>query len=96
MEINDAMIDKLANLARLKFDDVEKVQIKSDLQNMIGMIEKMNELDTTDVAPLLHITDNVNVLREDIVHGSITNDEALQNAGNKNAPFFIVPKVINK
>lgn len=96
MEVNDAMIDKLANLARLKFDDTEKVQIKSDLQNMIGMIEKMNELDTTDVAPLLHITDNVNVLREDVVEGSITNEEALQNAANKNAPFFIVPKVIKK
>ena len=96
MEINDAMIDKLANLARLEFDETEKVQIKSDLQNMIGMIEKMNELDTTDVAPLLHITNNVNVLREDFVEGSITNEEALQNAANKNAPFFIVPKVIKK
>ena len=96
MEINDAMIDKLANLARLKFDETEKVQIKSDLQNMIGMIEKMNELDTTDVAPLLYITENVNVLREDMVEGSITNEEALQNAANKNAPFFIVPKVIKK
>ena len=96
MEINDAMIDKLANLARLKFDETEKVQIKSDLQNMIGMIEKMNELYTTDVDPLLHITDNVNVLREDVVEGSITNEEALQNAANKNAPFFIVPKVIKK
>ena len=94
MEINDAMIDKLANLARLKFNETEKVQIKSDLQNMIGMIEKMNELDTTDVAPLLHITENVNVLREDMVEGSITNEEALQNAANKNAPFFVVPKVI--
>ena len=96
MEIDDAMIDKLANLARLKFDETEKVQIKIDLQNMIGMIEKMNELDTTDVAPLLHITENVNVLREDMVEGSITNEEALQNAANKNAPFFIVPKVIKK
>ena len=90
------MIEKLANLARLKFDETEKVQIKSDLQNMIGMIEKMNELDTTDVAPLLYITENVNVLREDMVEGSITNEEALQNAANKNAPFFIVPKVIKK
>ena len=90
------MIEKLANLARLKFDETEKVQIKTDLQNMIGMIEKMNELNTTDVVPLLHITDNVNVLREDVVEGSITNEEALQNAANKNAPFFIVPKVIKK
>ena len=96
MEINVAMIDKLAHLARLQFDDTEKVQIKNDLQNMIGMIEKMNELDTSDVAPLLHITDNVNMLREDIVKGSITNEEALKNAANKNAPFFIVPKVIKK
>ena len=90
------MIEKLANLARLKFDETEKVQIKTDLQNMIGMIEKMNELNTTDVVPLLHITENVNVLREDVVEGSITNEEALQNAANKNAPFFIVPKVIKK
>ena len=96
MEINDAMIEKLANLARLKFDDTEKVQIKSDLQNMIGFIEKMNEVDTTGVSPLLHITDNENILREDIVEGSITNEEALQNAVKNNAPFFIVPKVIKK
>jgi len=96
MEVNDAMIDKLANLARLKFDDAEKQEIKSDLKNMIGFIEKMNELDTTGVEPLLHMTGNINVLREDIVKGSITNEEALKNAANSNAPFFLVPKVIKK
>ena len=96
MEVNDALIDKLANLAKLKFDDTEKVQIKNDLQNMIGFIEKMNDIDTTNVEPLLHMTSNVNMLREDVVAGSITNEEALQNAANKNAPFFIVPKVIKK
>ena len=96
MEINDAMIEKLANLARLKFDDTERVQIKKDLQNMIGLIEKMNEVNTTGVSPLLHITDNENILREDIVEGSITNEEALQNAVKNNTPFFIVPKVIKK
>ena len=96
MEINDGMIDKLANLAKLKFDEVEKQQIKKDLQGMIGFIEKMNELDTTGVEPLLHMTDNVNILREDIVTGSITNEEALKNAAISNAPFFLVPKVIKK
>ena len=96
MEINDAMIEKLATLAKLKFDDTEKLQIKNDLQNMVGLIEKMNELDTSNVEPFLHMTDNVNILREDVVTGSITNEEALQNAANKNAPFFIVPKVIKK
>ncbi len=96
MDVNDEMIEKLANLAKLKFDDTEKVQIKNDLQNMIGFIEKMNDLDTSNVEPLLHMTGNVNMLREDLVAGSITNEEALQNAANKNAPFFIVPKVIKK
>ncbi|MFN0080981.1 MAG: Asp-tRNA(Asn)/Glu-tRNA(Gln) amidotransferase subunit GatC [Ferruginibacter sp.] len=94
MEVNDAMIDKFANLAKLKFGDAEKQQIKSDLQNMPDFIDKMNVLDTAGVAPLLHITDNVNVLRMDAVAGSITNDAALQNAAFKNVPFFIVPNVI--
>lgn len=96
MEVNDAMISKLAGLARLRFSNAEKENIKSDLQNMIGFIKKMDELDTSDIEPLLHITRNVNVLREDIVQGSITNAAALQNAAQHSAPFFIVPKVIKK
>ena len=96
MEINDALFEKLANLAKLKFDETEKLQIKNDLQNMIGLIEKMDDLDTSNVEPLLHMTDNVNTWREDVIKGSITNEEAMQNASNKNAPFFIVPKVMIK
>ena len=96
MEINDALFEKLANLAKLKFDETEKLQIKNDLQNMIGFIEKMNDLDTSNVEPLLHMTANVNMWREDVITVSITNEEAMQNASNKNAPFFIVPKVIIK
>ena len=96
MEINDAMFEKLANLAKLKFNDFEKIQIKNDLQNMIGFIEKMNDIDTTNVEPLLHMTANVNMMREDVVTESITNEEAMQNAVDKNGAFFIVPKVIKK
>ena len=96
MEINDALFEKLANLAKLKFDETEKLQIKNDLQNMIGLIKKMDDLDTSNVEPLLHMTNNLNVWREDVITGSITSVEAMQNATNKNAPFFIVPKVIIK
>ena len=96
MEINYAMFEKLANLAKLKFNDFEKIQIKNDLQNMIGFIEKMNDIDTTNVEPLLHMTANVNMMREDVVTESITNEEAMQNAVDKNGAFFIVPKVIKK
>ena len=96
MEVNDALVDKLANLARLHFDDLEKEDIKNDLQRMIQFVEKLNELDTTGIAPLLHMSDNINVLREDEIKGSITNEAALKNASVHDDQFFKVPKVIKK
>ena len=96
MEVNDALVDKLANLARLQFDDAEKSAIKNDLQRMIQFVEKLNELDTTGVAPLLHMSDNINALREDVVKDSISREEGLQNAPLKDEQFFKVPKVIKK
>ncbi len=96
MEVNDALIDKLAHLSRLKFKDAEKEGIKKDLQNMIAFVEKLNELDLENVNPLLHITDEVNVLREDEIKGSISREEALKNAALHDEEFFKVPKVIKK
>ena len=96
MEVNDALVDKLANLARLQFDDTEKAGIKNDLQRMIQFVEKLNELDTTGVVPLLHMSENVNVLREDIVKGSISSEDGLKNAPVHDDKFFKVPKVIKK
>ncbi len=96
MEVNDALIDKLANLARLKIGENEKAGFKNDLQRMIQFVEKLNELDTTGVAPLLHMSNNVNVLRDDVVKGSIDRAEGLKNAPLHDNQFFKVPKVINK
>ena len=96
MEVNDALIDKLANLARLRFDESEKEGIKKDLQKMIQFVEKLNELDTTGVTPQLHMSDAVNVLREDEVKGSIIREAGLRNAPLHDDQFFQVPKVIKK
>ncbi|MES1214823.1 MAG: Asp-tRNA(Asn)/Glu-tRNA(Gln) amidotransferase subunit GatC [Bacteroidota bacterium] len=96
MEVNDALVEKLAHLAKLHFDDDQKAGIKDDLQKMIAFVEKLNELDTTGVKPLLHMSDEVNVLREDEVKGSISREEALQNAPLHDDRFFKVPKVIKK
>jgi aspartyl-tRNA(Asn)/glutamyl-tRNA(Gln) amidotransferase subunit C len=94
MEINDAMVDKLAHLARLKFNDEEKQEIQKDLQRMIEFVEKLNELNLDGVEPLLHMSDEINVLREDDVKGSISREEALKNAPLHDEQFFKVPKVI--
>ena len=96
MEVNDTLIEKLAHLSRLKFDDAEKTAIKNDLQSMISFVEKLNELDTTGVEPLMHMSENINVLREDEVKVSITREEALKNAPLHDDRFFKVPKVIKK
>ncbi|HET9826613.1 MAG TPA: Asp-tRNA(Asn)/Glu-tRNA(Gln) amidotransferase subunit GatC [Chitinophagaceae bacterium] len=94
MEVSDELLDKLAHLARLRFEASEKEEIKSDLQKMIAFVEKLNELDTTTVEPLLHMTAEVNVLREDEVQGSISREQALKNAPMHDEKFFKVPRVI--
>jgi aspartyl-tRNA(Asn)/glutamyl-tRNA(Gln) amidotransferase subunit C len=96
MKINETLVEKLADLSRLSFSEAERKKIEADLQQMIGFVEKLNEVDTTDVAPLLHMSDVVNVLRADEVKNSITTQEALKNVPIKDHQFIKVPKVINK
>ncbi|MDZ4793444.1 MAG: Asp-tRNA(Asn)/Glu-tRNA(Gln) amidotransferase subunit GatC [Bacteroidota bacterium] len=96
MIVNDAMVDKLAHLSRLQFNETEKAEIKNDLERMIGFVEKLNELNLDDVEPLLFMSEEVNVLREDEVKGSISRAEALKNAPLHDEQFFKVPKVIKK
>ncbi len=96
MEITDELIEKLADLAKLQVHETEKEALKNDLKNMIAFVEKLNEVDTTGVEPLLYVGSNMNVFREDEIKGSITREEALLNAPLKDDLFFKVPKVIRK
>ena len=96
MEVTSEMIDRLAQLAKLKFSEEEKKELKTDLERMIEFVEKLKEVDTTGVEPLLHITNAVNILREDEVKQTITKEEALLNAPLTDGNFFKVPKVIKK
>ena len=96
MNVNDALIDKLANLSRLEFAEDEKAEIKNDLEKMIGFIDKLNELDTTGTEPLLHMSENVNIFRNDTVNGEISRNDVFKNAPLHDDEFFKVPKVIKK
>ncbi|HEU5053708.1 MAG TPA: Asp-tRNA(Asn)/Glu-tRNA(Gln) amidotransferase subunit GatC [Hanamia sp.] len=96
MNVNDALIERLANLSRLQFDENEKEEIKVDLEKMIGFIDKLNELDTENVEPLLHMTGNKNIFRKDKVKGEIPREEVFRNAPLHDEEFFKVPKVIKK
>jgi aspartyl-tRNA(Asn)/glutamyl-tRNA(Gln) amidotransferase subunit C len=96
MEVTDALIENLAHLARLEFNEQEKAALKNDLQRMIAFVEKLKEVDTTGTEPLLHMTDAINVYRDDEVKGSMQKQTALANAPSANEHYFKVPKVIKK
>ncbi len=87
---------KLAELAKLEFNNEELIEIQHDLEQMIGFVEKLNEIDTSHVEPLTHITEGENTLREDEVKESIDIETALKNAPASRDRFFTVPKVIKK
>jgi aspartyl-tRNA(Asn)/glutamyl-tRNA(Gln) amidotransferase subunit C len=96
MEITNELVDNLANLSKLSFDTEARSEIRNDLQKMVGFIEQLQTVDTNGVEPLLHMGDAVNILRQDMVQGSIQREEALLNAPLADDAFFKVPTVIKK
>ena len=96
MKITDSKVEELAHLARLNFDDEAKSKIKTELEQILGFCEKLHELDTTGVEPLVYMSDRVNHLREDVVLPSLDKSKALKNAPSADSDFFRVPKVIKK
>lgn len=96
MEVELSLVDKLGALAKLQFEPTEKEAIRADLEKILGFMEKLNELDTTGVEPLVYISDAVNVLREDDIIQTTSRQEALLNAPAQDGTYFKVPKVINR
>jgi aspartyl-tRNA(Asn)/glutamyl-tRNA(Gln) amidotransferase subunit C len=94
MIVDEALVDKLANLSKLEFDAEGKIAIQKDLTKILNFMEKLNELDTDGVEPLIYINEDVNVFRNDEVHYPITKEEALMNAPLKNEDYIKVPKFV--
>ena len=95
MEITEEIVDHIAHLARLEFKGEEKDAIKNDMNKIIQFMEKLQEIPTDNVEPLIFMSDEVNVLREDESKETITQKEALKNAPKKDSDFFRIPKVLN-
>lgn len=96
MDITPKMINHLAHLSRLEFDPEKKEIIRNDVERMVSFIEKLQELNTDGVEPLLFMSDTQNVWRTDEVTGSVSRQEALSNSPVKDNTFFKVPTVIKK
>lgn len=94
MQIDRDLILKLENLAKLELSEAEREQLGGDLTKILAMVEKLQELDTTNVEPLVYISQPDSKLREDEVKNQVDNEQAILNAPEKSGPYFKVPKVI--
>lgn len=95
-KIDIKTVDTIAHLARLEFNDnAAKEEIITDMNRMLDFIDKLNELNTDNVEPLIYMTNEQNVLREDVPVVSLNQKEALMNAPHKDTDYFKVPKVID-
>lgn len=95
-KIDIKTVDEIAHLARLEFNEETKPDILNDMNRMLDFMDKLNELDTDNVTPLIYMTDERNVLRQDEPEVSITQKEALKNAPKKDSDYFKAPKVIEQ
>jgi aspartyl-tRNA(Asn)/glutamyl-tRNA(Gln) amidotransferase subunit C len=89
-----ATLRKLAHLSRLEFDATKEQQMLGDLNKILDWVAELSQLDTTDVEPLVHLSHEINVLRPDVAHNSVSHQEGLRNAPRKDSDYFRVPKVL--
>jgi aspartyl-tRNA(Asn)/glutamyl-tRNA(Gln) amidotransferase subunit C len=96
MTIDKQTIYKVADLARIAIKEEEIDVLTNEMNKILTFMEKLNELDTTGVKPLVYMNEEVNVWREDIAKHEISVADGLKNAAKHNESFFFVPKIIEK
>ena len=94
MSTDLATLRGLAHLARLEFDDTKEQQMLGDLNKILDWVDQLRQLNTDDVEPLVHLSHEINVLRPDEAHNSVSHQEGLRNAPRKDSDYFRVPKVL--
>lgn len=94
MKISKKDVEHVAMLARLHLDEDEKDKYTQQLNSILDYMEKLNQLDTEKVEPTSHVLPIKNVLRKDEVKASLSNEEVLSNAPDKEDGCFKVPKII--
>lgn len=97
MKIDNSTLDRIAELARLEVgDDATRQQLLADMQRVIDFVEKLNEIDTKGVEPLIHMSEEQDVLRDDVATPGFSKKEALMNTPVKDSDYFKVPRVVDK
>ncbi|HTK18005.1 MAG TPA: Asp-tRNA(Asn)/Glu-tRNA(Gln) amidotransferase subunit GatC [Mucilaginibacter sp.] len=96
MNIDKETVEKVAHLARLELAEDEKETMIADMNKILGFMDKLNEIDTSGIEPLVYMTNEINTVREDVIKQEVTHEEALLNAPKHDKDYFLVAKVIEK
>ena len=96
MKIDTKVVDELAHLARLSYENEAKQEIVTELNKIIAFVEKLDEINTDGIEPLIYMVDETNVVRKDTMKQDVSQDEGLKNAPKKDSDYFRVPKVIEQ
>jgi aspartyl-tRNA(Asn)/glutamyl-tRNA(Gln) amidotransferase subunit C len=96
MIIDKNTVHKVADLARIEIKDNEVDTLTKEMNKILTFMEKLNELDTDGVKPLVYMNEEVNVWREDVAKNEISVEDGLRNSAVHNERFFLVPKIIEK
>tara|TARA_Y100000385_G_scaffold154868_1_gene160600 strand:+ start:1688 stop:1978 length:291 start_codon:yes stop_codon:yes gene_type:complete len=96
VKITNEIIDHIAHLARLEFNGDDKEEIQSDMEKIISFMDELKKVKTDDIKPLVSVSENNNILREDMAIKTIGKAEAFANAPKKDSDYFRIPKVLKK
>jgi len=96
MDLTDAMVDRIAALAKLSFTAEEREEVRQDLARMIGFVDQLRALDLEGVPPLTHLSEASGAGRDDSAGEATATADALQNAPAVSGPYFTVPKFIQR
>ena len=94
-KITEKDVDYVAGLARLRLGDEDRARLVREMGDILGYMEKLNELSTEAVEPMMHALEMTNVFREDVVGESMPRDLALKTAPQHDGEYFIVPQIID-
>jgi aspartyl-tRNA(Asn)/glutamyl-tRNA(Gln) amidotransferase subunit C len=94
MKIDRTLLDKMAHLSRLEFEEKDAEKMMQDMTAIVEWVEKLKEVNTDGVEPLTTMSHEINVLREDEVKEHLDHQRALKNAPKKDSDYFRVPKVL--
>jgi len=95
MSVSKKDVKYIADLARLEFTEEETDSLAEDMNQILGYMDQLNELDTEHVEPLRHVVELHQELREDKQVEPLSHEDALKNAPDADSDYFRVPKVID-